>query len=374
MPSFLLCCGLSGAPIPVKKKKGRLIIPFVTGYSTRGPLASNGKKLLSGSKLYLRQKKNKKKSLVHKGNIGRFNHKISKKIRRFAKKTPLFLGVYGSRPLLSVLTSRKKENSFLFCPVEGSSSIRKKHRDNIVYFRPTHRNELNALVEYVVKHCMRSKIAVFHEASMWGDSVVSDLKKALTKYDIQLLSEASYSEGTINVANAVSIIADSNPNVVFCIASSRAAYNFIRRALNQGLHKSLFVGLSNLHVIQGLLKSSRGMDIAVTSVLPNPETSDLPIAKEYRNNSRELLKGVPLSAASFEGYINTAILMKCLGDVQGVLSAEKLLAVAKKFQNTDLGGLKLTYFHDINALSKGIWINPGVGRKWKVFKAKQDSA
>ena len=372
--SFLLLSTVCATNVPVKQKKGKTVIPFVSAYATSGPLAANGKKLLSGVKLYLQHKKLKTISLVHKGNIGRFGYNVSKKLSRLLKKTPLFLGVYGTRPFLSVISFLKKNKSVLLCPVEGSSLIRNKKKDgeSSVYFRPPHKYELSALVDYVINNRMRSKISVFYEASMWGDSVLADLKKLLNNHNISILTESSYTEETINVANSVGAIADSNPNVVFCIASPRAAYNFIRRALNRGLHKALFVGLSNLQIIQQLLKSSRGMDIVVSSVLPDPVHSKVEIAKQYRRASEELLKGVPCTPSSFEGYVSTAILATCLKQLKGPITTEEVFAIMKKMQNTDVGGLRLTYFHDINALSTDIWVNPGVGKKWKLFMYKQE--
>jgi ABC-type branched-subunit amino acid transport system substrate-binding protein len=131
--------------------------------------------------------------------------------------------------------------------------------ENVIYFRPSHEKELKALAHYAITTENRTSIAIFHESSTWGKNVCESLKKILKEtYGLTPVAIATYAQGTVETDEALKKISQATPNVVFCLSQPRPAYNFISNALNVGLHECLFVGLSQLAVIQKLLKTSRG--------------------------------------------------------------------------------------------------------------------
>ena len=161
--------------------------------------------------------------------------------------------------------------------------------------------------------------------------------------------------------------------MVFCIATPKATYHFIQQCINHGLTQALFLGLSSAQIIQQLLKESRGIDIVVSSFLPNPETSKAKIADKYRKASLQFLRDIPFSPFYFEGFLCMEVLKKCLYKIQGTFTINKMIKALKDFFYKDVDNIVLRYNKTTRSISQQIWINPGIQKKWIKSSQKQTS-
>lgn len=378
--------------LPIKIDAQKKIIPICTSFPLRGDSNIIGRQMLAGVENYLRgfrhfahdvAKKEKDLVLEYKKNNEFIGDMGLVSIKKMLGASPIFVGLVGTETMLSLKPLIKNKELLLLFPMEGETSLRQLGSDNIIYFRPSHEKELRVLANYAIKIKHKTHVAIFYEASQWGDSVLKTLKTILKDYPISSMVTASYPQGTVDVESALNIISNKmpldfanpthvSPNVVFCIAQPRPAYSFISNAINAGLHECLFLGLSNLCIIQKLLKTSKGLDIAVTSVVPNPATCTLPIAKDYKNVMKSFLSFRDDSPFYFEAFINLSIFEQALRDIKGPLlrqgsegQAITIPSIIQAIKNLkDVKGLPLSYDPTDRSLSSALWINPGIGKEW----------
>jgi len=239
----------------------------------------------------------------------------------------------------------------------------------VAWYRPSYAQEVAALVAYAVEVLKQTKIAVFYEDSEWGiearDAAAHALKK---KAGCDLCLSASYQPGTVLIQSAVTAIRRVEPEVIIAIASGRPTYNFIREAINQQLNYVSFLGISRTASIAEQLKISRGIPLITASVVPNPQKSSLPIAKEYRTFMQQYLPNKGLTPDSLEGYIAATLFVYFAQQAGKEAVVKDLFGAVEKVEDMLFKGLVLRYKDQ--ALSHTIWINTGAGQDWLAYEGK----
>jgi ABC-type branched-subunit amino acid transport system substrate-binding protein len=220
-------------------------------------------------------------------------------------------------------------------------------------------------VYYATHILKKQKIAVFYEESEWGRVAKDAVEHSLAAQGIALTVAAPYQPGTVNVHAALAQMQHAEPHVVICIASARPAYNFIREAINQQLHYVSFLGISRLTNIAEHLRTSRGITLVTSSVVPNPHNSQLPIVDEYRQDMQRYLPNKGLSTYSLEGYINSMLLSFYLEQMPTGATVNDLWQTMHQTRNLNFKGLDLEQHN--NTLSHTIWINEGSGQQWHEY-------
>lgn len=383
MISLLLCAfctpfsmaqSTNNAPhLPLQYEHGKTIIPFCTSFPLIGENSIIGRQMLAGVENYLREFKHFTSEvegtqatliLKHIKNNKDIDDKGLECISSMLPLSPLIIGLIGHETIASLIPDLNNNKLLLLFPLEGDPMLRAQTTQNVIYFRPSSEKELDALVDYTIKTKHKKSIAILYESSSWGKNLLETLKKILDAHNIIPVATAPYAQGTVDVDTALQTIAKATPNAVFCLAHPRPAYAFISNALNVGLHESLFLGLSPLAVIQKLLKKARGLDIAVSSVVPNAATSKLPIVQEYKQAMKTFLSFRDDSPFYFEAFINLAVLEHCLKRIKGPLSISSIINTLQAYTQVDFKGLKLSFDEQERALSSALWINPGIDREW----------
>lgn len=245
-------------PIKTNLISGRHEIPIQSTLPLKGEVAILGKQIFDGMSLFFNKLKQELQQIPFFYALNVLNDDadiktMRKNIHELKKKSPLFLSLLGSE-VLDIFFKEKKSKLFALFPFDGNSKFRSSTYTNAIFFRASHLDEIKALINYAVYTLNEKKFAVFYEASEWGEDVVMSIKQVLEKYNIKLITQASYQQQTINVSQAATTIAKEAPDAIICIAQSRPTYHFIRQIINKGLYKTTFLGLSNLITIQKHLK------------------------------------------------------------------------------------------------------------------------
>jgi ABC-type branched-subunit amino acid transport system substrate-binding protein len=300
--------------------------------------------------------------------------KIRQNITTLAKQTPLILSLYSTETISSVIDAITEGQFFAIFPIEGAPMFRKPELKNLIYYRASNYDELSALVDYAIKTLNKKRFSLFYEASEWGESCLAMLKTILKEHKLDLIAQGSYPQDTLNVTQAATTIANKEPSVIICVAQARPAYNFICQILNRGLYNTTILGISRLVTIQKTLREARGLGadrFITSSAVPNPRTSKLQIAQEYRQTLAQYAANKSPSTFSFEGYINAALLTECLKLVHPPFTVEKLRGVMEKLHRVRFKGLILNFNPETRTLAYSlkqekppIWFNIGENVEW----------
>lgn len=355
--------------IPTKLISGRQEIPVCTTLPLSGEISILGNQVLDGMSLFFNKVQRESnpppffyslKALDDQADVKLSRTNINQLLQQ--TQSPLFLSILNTDTVESTLYHITDKTILSLFPLEGALQFRKQEYKNLIYFRANYDDEIRALVHYTAKTLNKKKIALFYEESAWGLAGLESVKRILAEYKLPLAIAISYPQRTLRVAYAAKKIARKAPTAIICIAHARPAYNFIQQIINQGLYTTAILGLSSLFSIQSTLKKSRGANIIIASVVPDPTKSQLPIAQEYRADMQKYTPFKTLSPFSFEGYINAALLVECTKLVPFPLTMGKLINVIEGLKNVNFKGLTLNFAN--HSLSQNVWLNTGDEREW----------
>ena len=345
----------------VKRKNGFRDVHFATTLPLSGEFSVIGKEIYAGMNLVF-NKVNSEGGIrgvqikLYSLDDDNSYFKASKNIKKLLKKSPVFLSLYGLNSMLALKPYLENSQALSLFSILGSSVLRILNYQNSIYFRPSECREIEILIEYVINVRNKNDIAVFYEKSAWGEAALNVVKKCLKKYNLEPVSTGFYPANTVNINNAIDTILRGTPDVVICLASARANYNFIRSAVNHGLYRALYLGLSNLVAAKDTLSKARGIKLITTSVVPDPVKSKMQIVKEFRRDAKKFLPSKKLSHFFLEGYINAVFLVEVLKRLRPPITPGKIIKKIERLKKLSFKGLKLGYGVEPRTLSGNVWL------------------
>ena len=103
------------------------------------------------------------------------------------------------------------------------------------------------------------------------------------------------------------------------------------------------------------------------AVVPDPNTSELQIAKEYVQAMNE--RGLASGLNSLEGYIAAELLIDAIKHINLPYTKEKIIGYFEKMKNYKFKGLTLTFNTQKRDLSQPVWLRT-IDYKWIEYKTK----
>jgi ABC-type branched-subunit amino acid transport system substrate-binding protein len=289
---------------------------------------------------------------------------IENTIKLIEEDNVLLLFDYVGTPtvtrVLPLLKRYRNEFVYLFFPFTGAQPHRQPPYDEFVFnLRASYRQETEGLVDNFVK-AGRKRIAIFYQVDAYGRSGWDGVKKALAKFGLKIVGEATYRRGakySEEFKRQVELLRKVNPDAIISIGAYAACAGFIRDARDADWDVPIanvsFVGSENL--LNLLLETGKatGRDYTVnlinSQVVPSYEDTSLPAVKEYRElmdrynpmPPKELMteeyKPLRYSFVSFEGFLNAKLLVEILKRMGSKPERARIKETVESIENLDIG-------------------------------------
>ena len=271
-------------------------------------------------------------------------------------------GYVGTPTVTRVLPLLKKfqnQKTYLFFPFTGAQPQRQPPYGEFAFnLRASYRQETAGLVDNFVS-VGRMRIGMFYQADAYGRSGWAGVRRALRKYDLRIVGEATYRRGqkfTSIMRRQAEILRNAKADAVICIGAYAACAAFLRDAVDSGLRVPIanlsFVGSENLLklIAESQDEPRRYTRLLVNSqVVPSYEDSSIPAVREYRalmrrydpQPPRELLKEAytPFSHSfvSLEGFLDAKLMVEILRRMGDRPERGKLENAVFSVKDFDLG-------------------------------------
>ena len=271
-------------------------------------------------------------------------------------------GYVGTPTVTRVLPLLKKfqdEKTYLFFPFTGAQPQRQPPYGEFAFnLRASYRQETGGLVDNFVA-VGRKRIGMFYQADAYGRSGWAGVRRALGKYGLKIVGEATYRRGqkfTSVMRRQAQILKNARADAVICIGAYAACAAFLRDAVDNGLRVPIanlsFVGSENLLklIAESQDEPKRYTELLVNSqVVPSYEDASIPAVREYRELMRrynpqppkELLKEAytPFahSFVSLEGFLDAKLMVEILRRMGDRPERGKLENAVFSVKDFDLG-------------------------------------
>jgi ABC-type branched-subunit amino acid transport system substrate-binding protein len=293
---------------------------------------------------------------------------IDNTLRLIEERRALLLFGYVGTPTvtkaLPVLAKHRDEDVLLFFSYTGAQPLRERPYGDLVFnLRASYRQETEGLVSQFIK-LGRRRVAVFYQADAYGRSGIVGVTRALARYGLAPVAEATYRRGArfdTDMSRQVEILWRGRPEAVIAIGAYAACAAFVRQVREAGWEVPIAnVSFAGSDAIAQLLTAAeRRSGKVLTSnlinsqVVPSYEDTRLPAAREYRRLMDHLGPSLPpnvpppadgsaayaplrYSYASFEGFLDAKLLVAILRRMD-MPERARLRAAAESLRDFDLG-------------------------------------
>ena len=269
--------------------------------------------------------------------------------------TPFIIAPVGSPTLAGYLDLVQEKKILVLFPQSGSLLFRKPELTHIINYRASFNDEGRLLTEYVLENYRPKNFAFFYQDDEFGLSILEGAKQGLKDAAIPAATEVRYQANTTNFEAAAAKIKEDNPDALGFFATGPATVQLIRDIGVEFLANKILYAVSSVGDAATIkVLKDRGISLIMGQVVPDPETSKLPIVKEYR---RELKKqGLREDVFSLETYITTSLTFDAMSKIEEPVTMEKLISYFEKMKNYDYKGLTLTFNPKNRSLAKSLWI------------------
>jgi branched-chain amino acid transport system substrate-binding protein len=288
----------------------------------------------------------------------KYNSEISKKniqllLNRY--KTDILLAPVGSPTLNSYINLVKTKKILVLFPLTGSDEFRVPGLANVIHFRASYSDESRALMEYAIKDLNLLDFVFFYPNDLYGLSCLNDAKEVLKKDKKFKFIQVDYLGGSTNIDAASNKIAKSESDALVLFSTPLVVIELLRQLKPESLSTIKLLGNSILSGVElKKIIKQKGLNITVTQVFPDANSSQIQIVKEYRKASQK--NNFSFNTWSLEGYINSSIFIDILKKIKGEITKEKIIQKMEKIKNYNLEGLKLNFNPQTKSLSDNIWV------------------
>ncbi len=266
-------------------------------------------------------------------------------IKRLIEKDKVFaiLSPAGTPTTLTVVEICQNQRVPLLFPITGAIELRHPVKRYIFNLRPSYWDECRAGVDFFIKRG-KKRFAVFYQRDAYGLNGLQGVERRLIKYDLEPVAKASYLRGVSKVSKQVREIMRACPEVVALIGTADVCAAFIKEAVSYRRAVSFFgvsfVGAKDLAKRRKDIKAR----VFMTQILPPYTDLSLLAVREYQKIFRKYFPSQPLTALSFEGFLNAKLFVYALKKAGPEVNRENLILMIEKFRNLDIGiGEKINF-------------------------------
>lgn len=247
------------------------------------------------------------------------------------------IGLVGTPTTLAVVGFCQDHKIPLLFSVTGAIELRKPVKKYIMNLRPSYWDECATAVDYFIKHG-KKRFAVFFQNDAYGLNGRNGVERRLIKYDLNLISEASYIRGVSDVKDQVQEIHKYNPDVVIMIGTADACSAFVKEAVRMGMKDVWFSNVSFVgsHELAKQIQHSKAK-VFVTEVFPSPKDTSLPAVREYRQLMATYYPEIEPNPLALEGFLSAKLFVEAMKRKGNNPDRESLITILEDMHDVDIG-------------------------------------
>lgn len=270
-----------------------------------------------------------------------------------------FVGTTTSRAAVPIASEKKVP---YFAPYTGAEFLRNPLNRQVFNIRASYYQEIDAMVEHLIKDTGIKRISVFYQNDSYGKTGLEGVRIALAKRGMHILNSAHYSRNTINVEQSVEALNLTRPGAVIMIGTYKPCARFIRLMRKSG-SEALFLNVSFVDADSlGAALANQGIGVVITQVVPFPYDRRIPVVSEFYSLSEQFLPEAKPSFVCLEGFIAAKAFCGILLKTPDPITRKGFINTAESQVSLDLGGFSISFSKDNHQGSNLIYfsqVGPG---------------
>lgn len=226
----------------------------------------------------------------------------------------------------------------------GAEVIRGPGSEMIFHTRATYTDEIMKIARLVSTLGIK-RVAVLYQDDGFGAGINQSIAKAAAEQKFEVVNKTPYKAGATDFKEQARQIIDSKPQAIFLMGVPDAVIQFMKAydapVGTSQIYTLSFVPVKNLVESAGE-KRVRGMGIS--QVVPNPDSTSLPLAKEFQAFLKSPYgKGISSNSTNFETYLNTRLLVEAVRLAGPTPTSDKVAKALKGMTGFSLAGYPISF-------------------------------
>lgn len=251
----------------------------------------------------------------------------------------MFLGCMGSRSILGLLPEIQRGSISMLFPWGDDPKLRNAKLQHLINGTGFLETQVEKLAHYAYDELRIEKIALFHADDPFSTNGAQQLKNSLIKRNITPISVATYNRLTQHFTKPAHELLKTDPKIVACVGTSMPLVKLVKTFFAHGSYNTIFLGIDSTFMTRDIL-GDMGAKVYFTSTVPNPKTSQLPIAREFITSLKEYDATAIPNVLSFSYYIFTKLFIEAL---QATKNRADLMTHFEKVKNYSIGGFTINF-------------------------------
>lgn len=280
-----------------------------------------------------------------------------------------FVGTPTVKKILPIIT--KNDIPFI-APYTGASFLRSTDTPNIINFRSSYVDEIDALVEYLSQTKGVTKFAIFYQNDDYGEEGYVALSASLASRNLELKAEGTYKRNTLSIQHAIHEIRSAKPEAIILVGAYKPTARFIEKVKECCLEGVIFSPISfvNANALMEELHGN-GENILFSQTVPSYDDFLSNEAVEYINLLKFYYPKEEPTLVSFESYLAAKSVVMALKNTQGTITREKFVASLKSISKHTLDNIPLAYHH--SQLLNQVYLSTYSDGKFHIITKKDGS-
>ena len=255
-------------------------------------------------------------------------------------------GFVGTPTVKRVLPLISHTNIPFIAPYTGASFLRDNSSENIINFRSSYIEEINALVDYLTQEKGLSKFAIFYQNDDYGEEGYIALSQALEKHQLKLTAEGTYKRNTLSISHAIHEIESAKPEAIILVGAYKPTARFIEKVKECCPSNIIFCPISFVNA-DALVDELKGdvRNILFSQTVPSYDDFTSTEAIEYTNLLKFYYPNEKPSLVSYESYLAAKTVVKAMREINGLLTQAKFTQALKNTNRYTLDNIPLGYHH-----------------------------
>lgn len=275
-------------------------------------------------------------------------------------------GFVGTPTVKRVLPLISHTNIPFIAPYTGASFLRDNSSDNIINFRSSYIEEIDALVDYLTQEKGLSKFAIFYQNDDYGEEGYIALSQALDKHHLKLSAEGTYKRNTLSISHAIHEIESAKPEAIILVGAYKPTARFIEKVKECCPQNIIFCPISFVNA-DALVDELKGdaRNILFSQTVPSYDDFTSSEAIEYTNLLKFYYPNEKPSLVSYESYLAAKTVVKAMREINGLLTQAKFTQALKNTNRYTLDNIPLGYHH--SQLLNQVYLSTYENKKFNII-------
>ena len=275
-------------------------------------------------------------------------------------------GFVGTPTVKRVLPLISHTNIPFIAPYTGASFLRDNSSDNIINFRSSYIEEIDALVDYLTQEKGLSKFAIFYQNDDYGEEGYIALSQALDKHHLKLSAEGTYKRNTLSISHAIHEIESAKPEAIILVGAYKPTARFIEKVKECCPQNIIFCPISFVNA-DALVDELKGdaRNILFSQTVPSYDDFTSSEAIEYTNLLKFYYPNEKPSLVSYESYLAAKTVVKAMREINGLLTQAKFTQALKNTNRYTLDNIPLGYHH--SQLLNRVYLSTYENKKFNII-------